>query len=350
MTHARWSSQYLCWYNHLCTFSLTHRKTTITLSTEQVTTTQVEDNRSPINPLWASEFTLFLVRDAPTWGPQPWHGYSIAVWFSSGPWSKQTSFALLLRSCRNRKNITHQSSSGGAAAAQLPFHHVMVPATQREGQGHPMWTTACVCKAIPLAEPFSGCRGHQSCVCDPHPHSSPSPAWRRISGNIWTKKHWSAIGFPKWASAPTLVLITLGITGQLLSSLLTQRHGKQSSKSTQRPFHHAELQQYLFVYSKNIYWMQTRGQAPSVSERTFGGTEKSPLICPPGTLCSMWMSIPPTTLQSQPAGKRQCWPSPCTWSPPDYVLHGNQTNWVNQEVGFMDRGEVAPELNAKRDR
>lgn len=63
----------------------------------------------------------------------------------------------------------------------------------------------------------------------------------------------------------------------------------------------------------------------------------------------MWMSIPPTTLQSQPAGKRQCWPSPCTWYALDYVLHGNQTNWVNQEMGFRDRGEVAPELNAKRD-
>lgn len=157
----------------------------------------------------------------------------------------------------------------------------------RHGPSHSMGRssdTPCgprhVCKAIPLAEPFSGCRGHQSWVCDPHPRGSPSPAWKRISGNIWTKKRWSVIGFPKWASAPTLVLITLGITGQLLRSLLTQRHGKQSSKSKQRPFHHAELQQYLFVYSKNIYWMKTPGQAPSVSEHTFRGTDKSPLIWP----------------------------------------------------------------------
>ena len=63
---------------------------------------------------------------APTWGPQPWHGYSIAVWFSSGPWSKQTSFALLLRSCRNRQNMTHQSLRGGASAPQPPFCHGLV--------------------------------------------------------------------------------------------------------------------------------------------------------------------------------------------------------------------------------
>lgn len=35
-----------------------------------------------------------------TWGPQPWHGYNMAVWFSCGPWSRQTSFALLFRSCK----------------------------------------------------------------------------------------------------------------------------------------------------------------------------------------------------------------------------------------------------------
>lgn len=65
-------------------------------------------------------------RWAPTWGPQPWHGYSIAVWFSSGPWSKQTSLALLFRSCRNRQNITHQSSSGGNSTAQPLFRHDLV--------------------------------------------------------------------------------------------------------------------------------------------------------------------------------------------------------------------------------
>lgn len=63
----------------------------------------------------------------------------------------------------------------------------------------------------------------------------------------------------------------------------------------------------------------------------------------------MWVSIPPTTLQSQSTGKQQCWPSPCTRSHPDYALHGNQTNWVNQEEGFRDGGEVAPELNTKKD-
>lgn len=52
-----------------------------------------------------------------TWGPQPWHGYKIAVWFSSGPWSRQTSLALLLRSC-GKKN-THQNWSS-VWAAVLP--------------------------------------------------------------------------------------------------------------------------------------------------------------------------------------------------------------------------------------
>lgn len=215
-----------------------HRETTRTLPTEQVTTTPGRIHRSPTNPLWAAEFTLFLVRDAPTWGPQPWHGYSIAVWFSGGPWSKQTSFALLLRSCRNKKNIIHQSSS------------------------------------------FRGCCGHQSYVYDLHPHGSPAPAWKRISGNIWTKKHWSDIGFPKWASAPMLVLITLGITGQLLSSLLTERHGKTVIKKQTKAFPSCRTLA-IFIYLFKKYRLNAYSRpGTKCSECTFKGTDKSPLIWP----------------------------------------------------------------------
>lgn len=94
---------------------------------EQSIATKGEDKRSFQKSyeslVGAVNLTPFLVRDrAPTWGPQPWHGYSIAVWFSIGPWSKQTSFALLLRSCGNRPNRTRQISSGEATAPHPPLH------------------------------------------------------------------------------------------------------------------------------------------------------------------------------------------------------------------------------------
>ena len=89
-------------------------------------------------PSRCSELTPFLVRDrAPTWGPQPWHGYSIAVWFSIGPWSKQTSFALLLRSCGNRPNRTRQISSGGATAPHPPLHLDLILTSRRHETSPP---------------------------------------------------------------------------------------------------------------------------------------------------------------------------------------------------------------------
>lgn len=164
---------------------------------------------------------------APTWGPQPWHGYSIAVWFSSGPWSKQTSFALLLRSCRKRQNIARQTSSGGAAAAPPPFHSVMVPATPWEGQTTPhMRTKARVWEAIP-PRALRRMPRTPPCACDPPPRSSPCRRHEKGSQETWTWKRWSPTGYPKWASAPTLVSVTQGITGQLLRSLLARRHENQ---------------------------------------------------------------------------------------------------------------------------
>lgn len=59
-------------------------------------------------------------RQAPTCGPQPWHGYSMAVWFSSGPWSRHTSLALLLRSCGNRENAAVRALPEGLLPTRSP--------------------------------------------------------------------------------------------------------------------------------------------------------------------------------------------------------------------------------------
>lgn len=171
-----------------------HRETTRTLPTEQVTTTPGRIHRSPTNPLWAAEFTF------------SWSGMLLP-----GVPSRGMGTVLLC----------------GSLVAPGPSRHLL----------------PCCCEAAGVRK-TSSIRAHPSedaVGTNPMSMTFTHMAWKRISGNIWTKKHWSDIGFPKWASAPMLVLITLGITGQLLSSLLTERHGKQSSKSKQRPFHHAEL-------------------------------------------------------------------------------------------------------------
>lgn len=94
---------------------------------------QIGDNRCsevPTNP------RCLYSPLAPTWGPQPWHGYSIAVWFSSGPWSKQTSFALLFRSCGKRENIAHQSSRVEFLYPTLVLP-ALAPTSRCKGHGTP---------------------------------------------------------------------------------------------------------------------------------------------------------------------------------------------------------------------
>lgn len=121
---------------------------------------QIGDNRCYQKfPQPPAAFTLPL---APTWGPQPWHGYSIAVWFSSGPWSKQTSFALLFRSCGKRQNIARQSSQGEL------LYPTLVPPASAQCKGHRttphVRTKVQICEVITIAgktKSFGGCCGRQ---------------------------------------------------------------------------------------------------------------------------------------------------------------------------------------------
>lgn len=141
---------------------------------EQVTVTKVEDNRnyqkSHRSFVGQGIYSFPGQRWVPTWGPQPWHGYNIAVWFSSGPWSKQTSFALLLRSCKNRQNITHQSSSGRADDSQLLFHHACLgPILSMRGPCNDLWGDHFSRKDRVLQ--WMSC--YQYCACDSHLYSTP---------------------------------------------------------------------------------------------------------------------------------------------------------------------------------